>query len=839
MKEQCLKVINILCSKKRIINFFSYIVLFVALILSCFFETATWAVFSLSIVIACFNGYQKNLELIIFLNCFSVVLTNGIVSELYLLITYIVTAIMGVRYIFQLIKKTKKINFKLLIPILILIIYFALPPHKVTIVNLVRYVINYALIYIVFENRESLNFKNLVIMLCMGLILSSFVALLRPISDRLQGLINVIWPTATCKYPRFSGLYEHSNLYGVYVAIAFGGLFALKLKNKINLVVFYVFYTVLMIFSYITISRGLVVALAIGIIIFSIFDIIKRKKKALLFNLSLYIIIGIIAACFLFETKIYLVRFNLMSEQTIANVQVDPSYFDKIEKPSFDINDYKENNSLDKILAGEIFYDPGRIGLYKLYLTDFSSSIKTILFGRGISAPRVGQMSAHNMVIQMLWQNGIVGLILHIIVFAMFFVNKKSLKRLKSSKYWLELFSLFVFLIPFAVSAMFESIQVITDLIVFILALLLLHDIDKQFDDDQEELRFLAEKQEGDTQGSEKIDDSKLISVIVPVYKVEEYLPRCVESLINQTYKNLEIILIDDGSPDNCGKICDEYAKKDKRIKVIHKENGGVSSARNLGIDKARGEFITFVDSDDYLEMNMYEKMMCKQVKDNSDLVFCRYKEVYTNHKIYVKEQSLENFCETKDLSVLLNHSTRVENTGKMYNTYDYVMCSIWRILFRADLLKKYRFNTNIKIMEDTVLLTELVMKEDCKISYVDEYLYSYIIRGNSALHQKNNYIIKNNKVLMNEFERILTGTSYSHYIEALKFYCYSECAIQKYVQGAEIDLNEVKEWNNKENYKALLNANVNDRAKVKFFVIRHNLNPALKFLYFLHRNLK
>ena len=101
------------------------------------------------------------------------------------------------------------------------------------------------------------------------------------------------------------------------------------------------------------------------------------------------------------------------------------------------------------------------------------------------------------------------------------------------------------------------------------------------------------------------------ISVIVPIYKVEKYLARCVDSIINQTYKNLEIILVDDGSPDGCGAMCDEYAKKDERIKVIHKENGGLSSARNAGLDIATGDYIAFVDSDDRLSSDAYEKPVC------------------------------------------------------------------------------------------------------------------------------------------------------------------------------------------------------------------------------------
>ena len=100
------------------------------------------------------------------------------------------------------------------------------------------------------------------------------------------------------------------------------------------------------------------------------------------------------------------------------------------------------------------------------------------------------------------------------------------------------------------------------------------------------------------------------ISVIVPVYKAESYLDRCVESIVNQTYKNLEIILVDDGSPDNSPKMCDDWAKKDERIKVIHKKNGGVSSARNAGINEATGEFVQFVDSDDYIDLSFCEQLV-------------------------------------------------------------------------------------------------------------------------------------------------------------------------------------------------------------------------------------
>ena len=115
-----------------------------------------------------------------------------------------------------------------------------------------------------------------------------------------------------------------------------------------------------------------------------------------------------------------------------------------------------------------------------------------------------------------------------------------------------------------------------------------------------------------------------LISVIIPVYKVERYLPRCIDSILSQTYKNIELLLIDDGSPDSSGDICDEYAEKDPRVRMFHKENGGVSSARNLGLDEAKGDYIGFVDSDDYIAPGMYEKLVELIEDNNADIAVCR-----------------------------------------------------------------------------------------------------------------------------------------------------------------------------------------------------------------------
>ena len=128
------------------------------------------------------------------------------------------------------------------------------------------------------------------------------------------------------------------------------------------------------------------------------------------------------------------------------------------------------------------------------------------------------------------------------------------------------------------------------------------------------------------------------ISIIVPIYNVEKYLERCVDSLVNQTYENIEIILVDDGSPDYCPQLCDEYAKKDSRIVVIHKKNGGLSDARNYGLCKASGEYILYVDSDDYIELDSCEKLV-NGMANNVDMVVGAYKEL-RNNKVIEKRHS-------------------------------------------------------------------------------------------------------------------------------------------------------------------------------------------------------
>ncbi|MCR5761409.1 MAG: glycosyltransferase [Sphaerochaetaceae bacterium] len=187
-----------------------------------------------------------------------------------------------------------------------------------------------------------------------------------------------------------------------------------------------------------------------------------------------------------------------------------------------------------------------------------------------------------------------------------------------------------------------------------------------------------------------------LISVIVPIYKVEKYLSKCIDSILNQTYANLEIILVDDGSPDNCGKICDDYAVQDNRIKVIHQKNGGVSKARNNGVKASTGSFISFVDSDDWIENDYIESLYLKINKDDVDLAICGYKSINAkqNNNIKIAHRQDARFSNIQVLKADSKNTTygHIATWAKMYRRrlFDYVAFPDGKIC--EDLFTYYKF---------------------------------------------------------------------------------------------------------------------------------------------------
>lgn len=214
-----------------------------------------------------------------------------------------------------------------------------------------------------------------------------------------------------------------------------------------------------------------------------------------------------------------------------------------------------------------------------------------------------------------------------------------------------------------------------------------------------------------------------LISIIVPIYNVEKYLSKCIESILEQTYTNFELILVNDGSPDKCGIICNEYAKKDSRIKVIHKKNGGLSSARNIGIDVAKGEYLGFVDSDDYIEPYMYEYLLKAALDNECSLSVCNINYVFEDGKILNKV--------TNASDEVLNF---VEAITEM-NTYEKFDMGAWSKLYKRDLFENLRFPEG-KLSEDFYIMYKIFDRAQ-KIAYVSTPCYNYLQRANSITKNK------------------------------------------------------------------------------------------------------
>ena len=213
-----------------------------------------------------------------------------------------------------------------------------------------------------------------------------------------------------------------------------------------------------------------------------------------------------------------------------------------------------------------------------------------------------------------------------------------------------------------------------------------------------------------------------MISIITPVYKVEKYIHRCVDSVLNQSYIDFELILVDDGSPDNCPAICDEYAKKDSRIKVIHKDNGGSSDARNYGLDICSGDYITFLDSDDFWHKDYLKIMLDYLQKYNADIVQCCF-----------EKGTGEFFLQTTS-----KNKIKILNKYEALKDYSYKVIP-WSKLYKKDIIGNIRFPIGI-ICEDDATYYKFVYNAN-KIAIISDILYYYYQSPVSITRNNNNFL--------------------------------------------------------------------------------------------------
>ncbi|MGV4478986.1 glycosyltransferase family 2 protein [Ornithobacterium rhinotracheale] len=221
-----------------------------------------------------------------------------------------------------------------------------------------------------------------------------------------------------------------------------------------------------------------------------------------------------------------------------------------------------------------------------------------------------------------------------------------------------------------------------------------------------------------------------LISVIVPIYKVEQYLEECINSVVNQTYTNLEIILVDDGSPDNCGKICDEYAKKDDRIKVIHKPNGGLSDARNAGLDFAIGDYIAFIDSDDIIHPQFVEILLNQSLINNTDISFCDYL-TFSSPSPSIKPFFSIDFVQKKNIDNKIFMKNLYNSNWSPKNV---IICNK---IYHKRVFENIQFEKGL-IYEDDYIFTD-IYSQKIKIVYINLKLYYYRTNDNSISNSKYN----------------------------------------------------------------------------------------------------
>lgn len=263
-----------------------------------------------------------------------------------------------------------------------------------------------------------------------------------------------------------------------------------------------------------------------------------------------------------------------------------------------------------------------------------------------------------------------------------------------------------------------------------------------------------------------------LISVVIPVYKVEAYISECIDSVLEQTYHNLEIILVNDGSPDSCPQICDEYAKQDSRIKVIHKENGGLSDARNAGLEIATGKWVSFIDSDDWIEPEFISTLLDTAKSNDADISVCAYTKVYEGG-------SSVKISADEDLKVM--SSTQAMQDLFTYKKYGGVMT--WNKLYKTKIFidNKIKFPVG-KIHEDNFTTYKTYYYAN-KIAYIDTPLVNYRQRDDSIMGQSFDArrlhsieasheavdFVKNNKIPLTQEVQFAVMSSYMQTIRSLQ----------------------------------------------------------------------
>ncbi len=345
------------------------------------------------------------------------------------------------------------------------------------------------------------------------------------------------------------------------------------------------------------------------------------------------------------------------------------------------------------------------------------------------------------------------------------------------------------------------------------------------------------------------MQDDKLISVIVAAYNIETYLPRCLDSILGQTYRALEIIVVDDGSKDNTGLICDQYAKKDSRIQVIHQENQGLSGARNAGLYVAKGDYIGYVDGDDWIEPEMYQAMFEACEEEKAQIAVCAYRKVKEEEQQKAPKCGISEECEKAKAQ-----EEKEEFSGRKYvltrqEALDIYICdnksfhiynSVWSKLFRKDLVEGMGFPVGKK-SEDIMYTTKAMTNANCCI-FLDTPYYNYVLDRagsimNKKLHERRFHdeipFWKEQVAYLKEIGmEEMSEKAFYHFCRRMLFY-FVEFKDKKMKVSAKEAVKILK--NDKERIKAVYQrkfASTGDKTRMKLFLLNPDLFYYIAKLY-------
>ncbi len=309
-----------------------------------------------------------------------------------------------------------------------------------------------------------------------------------------------------------------------------------------------------------------------------------------------------------------------------------------------------------------------------------------------------------------------------------------------------------------------------------------------------------------------------LLSIIVPVYNVEEYLERCVKSILAQTYKNIEVILIDNGSTDESGKICDRMAQSDARVIVYHKPHGNISTARNKGLELAQGQWIGFVDSDDWIEADMYQCMLEKLQKEQAQMVVCGFcKENISGTKKITNDKRISKSSFTGEKAL---------EYAFIRDSYRNFCAYVWNKVFCAELLEGQKFDEEIQSCEDVEYFAR-VTANGKKVCYVDNVLYHYTEREDSSWKV---YRYEKRMTVLKAYENIIALLEEKKYKKATlyvkRFYAYHASLLMEFViENQETDRYEEVKTHMKKYCKEYYRTNMWRRSYINRFreLMNHN----------------